>query len=313
MADDVDPIEAALEELDAEETKPPSSTIRRLLPIMLAVATLGGFGGVVWYAYSTGIREGSEFAAPILKPDGPSKVAPKSLGGQQIADQDKLVYGKIDKSSEPRRVERLLPPPENPLPAPVAKKPAPPPLPAPKLNVPKVPPTSELPAPPRSVPAPSAEKTAEPTKDENSAAEAKLAKPSKTIKDRSTPPKFSLPAAPVAKHKPAAAPSPKVASKAPIPAPKTPVAAPKPDPSKGYRIQIGSLRSAAAAKTAWEKWVKQHGAILGGFSLLVKRVELDKKGVYYRVQAGPLKDKAAAKRVCDALKQKKVGCFVVRP
>ena len=47
--------------------------------------------------------------------------------------------------------------------------------------------------------------------------------------------------------------------------------------------------------------------------MLVKRVELAKKGVYYRVQAGPVKDKAAANRICDSLKQKKVGCLVIRP
>ncbi len=90
MADDVDPIDAELEKLDAElekldaeETKPLSSGIRRLLPVLLAVVTLGGFAGVVLYAYNTGIREGSEFAAPVLKPDGPSKVAPKNPGGQK--------------------------------------------------------------------------------------------------------------------------------------------------------------------------------------------------------------------------------------
>ena len=33
----------------------------------------------------------------------------------------------------------------------------------------------------------------------------------------------------------------------------------------------------------------------------------------HRVQAGPLKDLAAARRICDALKQKKVGCLVIRP
>ena len=96
-------------------------------------------------------------------------------------------------------------------------------------------------------------------------------------------------------------------------APKPPQTAATPDPAKGYRIQIGSLRSEAAAKSAWAKRVKQHGAILGKLTLLVKRADLDKKGVYYRVQAGPLKDLAAAKRICDALKQKKVGCLVIRP
>ncbi len=295
MTDDVDPIEAELKELDAEETEPPSSSIRRLLPVVLAVITLGGFAAVVWYAYSTGVREGSEFAAPVLKPDGPSKVAPKNPGGETIPDQDKLVYGKIDKSAGSRKVERLLPPPEKPLPAPIARKPKPPPAPEPKLSVPKAPPTSKLPAPPPSVPV----APAKPLVKAPAAAKALPSKVKSVAKET--------------KAEKVTPPAPKIVSKPPKPAPKVPDAAPKLDPSKGYRIQIGSLRSEAAAKSAWQKRLKQHGAILGKLSLLVKRVELAKKGVYYRVQAGPVKDKAAANRICDSLKQKKVGCLVIRP
>jgi len=276
MADDVDPIEAELAKLDAEETKPPTGSVRRLLPITLALITLGGFAAVVWYAYSTGIREGSEFAAPVLKPDGPSKVAPKNPGGERIANQDKLVYSKIDKSNEGRKVERLLPPPEKPLPAPIARKPQAPPVPEPKLSVPKAPPTSQLPVASTSVPAPPANSVAKKPK----------------VKKVTAP---------------------KVTAKPLNPAPKVAAVTLKTDLSKGYRIQIGSLRSEAAAKVLWQKRLKQHGTILGKFSLLVKRADLDKRGVYYRVQAGPLKGLAAANRVCEALKEKKVGCLVIRP
>ena len=318
MADDVDPIDAELEKLDAElekldaeETKPLSSGIRRLLPALLAVVTLGGFAGVVWYAYNTGIREGSEFAAPVLKPDGPSKVAPTNPGGQKIADQDKLVYGKIDKSTEGRKVERLLPPPEKPLPVPIVRKL--PPVSEPKLEVPKAPPTSELPAPPTETLAEKAALKNNVTPEKEAPAVAKVApsagtsdvKPQKAERAAPPPPKVAV--------KPPAPPKPPAAPKSPAVAPKPTQTASKPDPAKGYRIQISSHRSEAAAKSAWAKWVKQHGAILGKLTLLVKRAELDKRGVYYRVQAGPLKDLAAARRVCDALKQKKVGCLVIRP
>lgn len=293
MADDVDPIEAELEKLDAEETKPPAGSVRRLLPITLALITLGGFAAVVWYAYSTGIREGSEFAAPVLTPDGPSKVAPKNPGGERIANQDKLVYSKIDKSNEGRKVERLLPPPEKPLPAPIARKPQAPPVPEPKLSVPKAPPTSQLSAASTSVPAPPANSVAKPP-----------------AVGKATPP-ASKPLAKKPKVKKVTAP--KVPVKSPKPAPKVAAVTPKTDFSKGYRIQIGSLRSEAAAKVFWQKRLRQHGTILGKFSLLVRRADLDKRGVYYRVQAGPLKGLAAAKRVCEALKEKKVGCLVIRP
>ncbi len=329
MSGDVDPIEAELAQLDAEEGGPPPRSVRRFLPATLAIITLVSFGAVIWYAYSTGVREGSEFAAPTLKPEGPSKVAPKSPGGQRIADQDKLVYGKIDKSAEGRKVERLLPPPENPLPAPIAKKPnaAPPPLPSPKLDVPKTPPTSELPPPPsitapRKVTAPA--KPERQSRNESVLAEIAPSAGGKKLEKKAVP---APPKPPAVVKKPTAVP--KQAAKAsavpsaPKPATVSPpakkAAAPravqvsKLDPSKGFRIQIGSLRSKEAANRAWVKQLKQHGKILSKLTLLVKRADLGKKGVYYRVQAGPLSNKTAAQRICDELKQKKVGCLVVRP
>lgn len=290
MSNDSDSIEAELAELDAEEGKPPSGAVRRLLPAALAVVTLASFIGVVWYAYSTGMREGSEFAAPTLRPDGPSKVAPKSPGGQQIADQDKLVYGKIDKSTEARKVERLLPPPENPLPAAVAA-PAPPPA----LDVPKSPPTSALPPPP-SITGPREASSDKPsTPNAKDLAEIAPSAGGAVVAKTVVPPKPK--------------PKPKQVAKASPPK----VAKPAPKPAKGYRIQIGSLRSEAAAQAAWQKHVKQNKTILSKLSLYVNKADLGKKGVYYRVQAGSLKNKAAAQRICDELKQKKVGCFVVAP
>jgi hypothetical protein len=291
MSNDTDSIEAELAALDAEEGKPPSGAIRRLLPAALAVVTLASFVGVVWYAYSTGMREGSEFAAPTLRPDGPSKVAPENPGGQQIADQDKLVYGKIDKSTEARKVERLLPPPENPLPAMVAA-PAPPPA----LDVPKSPPTSALPPPP-SITGPRKASSDNPAKSRPSAKDiAKIA----SSAGRAVAAKKVVP--PKLKPK-------QVAKKSP---PKK-FAKPAPKPATGYRIQIGALRSKAAAKAAWQKHVKQNKTVLSKLPLYVNKADLGKKGVYYRVQAGSLKNKAAAQRICDELKQKKVGCFVVAP
>jgi len=286
MADDIDPGEVELKKRHAEESKPLVSGLRRLLTALLATATLGGFAAVIWYAYNTGIQEGSEFAAPVLKSDGPSKVAPMNPGGQRIADQDKLVYGKIDKSTEGRKVERLLPPLEQPLPASIVLKQ--PPVPERKLEVPKAPPTSELKA--RGKQTPTTTKKPEIDRENQSSA-------------------VGAPIVNVPKSQKVTSPT-KVPAK---PLPKTSQTAAKLDPSKGFRIQIGSFRSEAAAKTAWEKRRKQHGKLLRKLALLVKRVDLNKRGVYFRVQAGPLRNRAAANRVCDALKQKKIGCLVIRP
>ncbi len=302
MVDRSDPIEAALDKIDAEDGKSPGKKLRRILFALAATVVFTGSGAAVWYAYSTGVREGSEFAAPVLKPAGQSKIAPLDPGGRKILDQDKKVFSVIDGSSGGRQAERLLPPPENPLPRPMARKPVvKPPLATPKLAVPKQPPA------PPSITAPE-----------------RMPPPAKLAAGKPPPPKpVSKPEAksdlkPASRPEPAAAPPPKpapaiakavAALKANKPVPK----AAKPAPGKGYRVQIASLRSAEGARRAWAERVKQSGGILAGLTLFVKRVEIPKKGTFYRVLAGPLLDKTAARRVCDALKQRNIGCFVSRP
>jgi hypothetical protein len=47
--------------------------------------------------------------------------------------------------------------------------------------------------------------------------------------------------------------------------------------------------------------------------LTVERADLGSKGIYYRVQAGPLADRAHAAALCDALKNDSVPCHIVVP
>ncbi len=316
MTHAADPIEAALDAIDAEDSTAPRGALRRVLPALAAIVALSAFGAVVWYAYSTGVREGSEVAAPLLKPSGLSKIAPREPGGREILDQDKRVYGVIDRSAGGRRVERLLPPPENPLPPPVAVTPTvAPPLPTPKLAVPKLPP------PPPSITAPA---TVPPPPPTPVAKAPPIPKPVAKLPPRpkptaSVPPPPKPVATPAAKPdlKPASKPEVAAVPKSAVPPPLKPVpAVAKAAPgtaSKGYRVQIASLRSAEAARREWAKRVKQSGGTLAGLTLFVKRVDIPKKGTYFRVQAGPLLDKTAARRVCDTLKRRKIGCLVVKP
>jgi len=93
-------------------------------------------------------------------------------------------------------------------------------------------------------------------------------------------------------------------------------AAPTPTPasaSGGYRLQLGALGSEDAAKQEWLRLQKQQPDILGKLSLTVSRVDLGAKGVYYRIQAGPIADAAAAAQSCATLKSRNVGCILVKP
>ena len=312
MASGDDPIEAELKKLDAEDEGGTPGNLRRYLPATLAVIAVVGFAGVVWYAYSTGIREGSEFAAPLLEPSGPSKVAPQDPGGREILDQDKLVYGTIDRTQDETRVERLLPPPENPLPVPVTPKPVePPPVATPQLGVPKIPPPPSITGPLESPGSTEAAKTAAADISNKAAGAADKAVAIPPLpKPVATPKKVEPPAVPVA----AAAPKPVPVAKPA--ATSKPAAKPAAKPAKSgadnFRVQIGSLRSEDAARTALTRRVKEAGPVLANLKFFVSKADIPGKGTYYQAQGGPFADKASAQKVCEALKKKKIGCFVVK-
>lgn len=162
-----------------------------------------------------------------------------------------------------------------PPPKPAEKKPEPPPAPpAPKPEPPK--PAPEPPAPPKPAPPP------EPKPPEPKPPEPKPPAP------KPQPPK-QTPPPPKAETEP-------------------PVAAP---PSDNYRVQIGAVRSKAAAQREWRRISQRNKEVLGNMQLFIQEVNIRDKGVFYRIQAGPLPDKALADLVCSRLAANKVPCFVV--
>ncbi len=73
------------------------------------------------------------------------------------------------------------------------------------------------------------------------------------------------------------------------------------------------MKSIDLAKSEWDRLQHQFPDALGGLKLTVQRADLGAKGVYYRVQAGPLADAAKAKKVCAELKLQQQQCLLVRP
>jgi cell division septation protein DedD len=92
-------------------------------------------------------------------------------------------------------------------------------------------------------------------------------------------------------------------------------AQPPSSPSKlaaGTRLQLGSLRSEDAARQEWERIKRKNSDLLGSLSATPVRADLGDKGIYYRIQAGPIADPAAAERICGELKQRSIGCILAR-
>lgn len=77
-------------------------------------------------------------------------------------------------------------------------------------------------------------------------------------------------------------------------------------------VQLGSLRSEEAAKVSWSRLQDQFPAELENLNLNIQQADLGERGMYYRVQAGPI-SKLQAGDVCRAVEAKKPGgCLVVK-
>jgi len=83
-------------------------------------------------------------------------------------------------------------------------------------------------------------------------------------------------------------------------------------PTGGWRIQIASVKSEDIAKSTWAKVQTANGDVLTNLKMQPIRVNLGDKGVWYRVQAGPL-DEKQAHSVCGTLKSRKSDCVIVPP
>lgn len=276
------------------------------LVILLAGLWIG-FGDRVMAMF--GSAEGN---VPVIAANpAPIKIRPDSPGGMQVPNQGRLVYGVVDGSSAQPRVERLLPSPEKPIAVDeVLKRSVPEASEVASANAPRGTADIDPSAPVRLTPSlPSVEDVTK------MVPPAPAPAPQKSTTTPPAPaPAISAPAPPpVPKAVPKAVAPPK--PKATQTARATPVpAAPATDLEKSYRVQLAASRTESAVRSAWDLLRRRHIDLLGELNLQVMRIDLGgTKGVFYRLRAGPLINSASAKALCERLKQRKLGCLVVKP
>jgi cell division septation protein DedD len=80
----------------------------------------------------------------------------------------------------------------------------------------------------------------------------------------------------------------------------------------GYRLQLAAVHSEAAAQQAWTRIKGEQKDLLGAIGGAWPRADLGERGIFYRVQAGPIDDAVKARRMCDELKRRRVACIIVR-
>jgi hypothetical protein len=293
---------------ESEVVWEPETTRRGLaLPFAIAAIALLVFGAILWWAYSSDPEQGGGEVPVIVAEDTPIKEKPAEEGGLEVPDQDKLVYDNIAEGEQPDgQVEQLLPAPEEPVAPPqpepavtAAAEPTPLPSSAEETDAALADAASTAPAAPEPVqPQAAASGASAPAAP---AAAAPAAAAPATGAEAAAPAPAAEPAAPAATQQ-AAAPA--------AAAPAEPV---QPAAGAGWKIQLAAVKSEQAARQEWGRMQKAHPDMLGDMRLTVQRADLGDKGVFFRIQAGPLPDRTTAEDVCAELKASKQPCLVVKP
>jgi hypothetical protein len=243
---------------------------RRLILLGVAVGVAAVSAAGLWWAQKAMTANVAPGEAPLLRADG----RPFKMRPQDPGGMAVPNVGRFiyESGASKDKVENLLPAPEEPLPREALPQPEPSPAPPPTVAATPAPEPAPAAAPP--------------------------------------PPVAATPLPPAAPPAPAA-PAPQAQ-----PAPHTPaapqqhaVAPAKPAPG-AVRLQLGAVRSEAAARTEWDRLRRQNADLLGPLGLSVSRLD-DARGTFFRIQAGPVEN-AAAERICGELKRRHVGCIVVR-
>lgn len=252
-----------------------------ILTLMVSIAAIASFGSVVWWAHNQDVRAGGKGLEPLVvqAPTTPTRVKPENAGGLVPPDQDKEVYNRISPGAVPVQPEKLLPGSTTPK------------LPAGGMPLPSAPKEPE------------ANKTPTPIQNANAAASTNATTGAPTTSPTPTPP----PNAPTVTQAPTTAPpstesGPSIAS----------LIEGMSGSTGGWRIQLASAKTEDVAKSTWAKLQAAHGDVLANLRMQPTKVDLGDRGVWYRVQAGPL-DEKQAHSVCGTLKSRKTDCVVVPP
>jgi len=300
----------------------------RWLPVSVAVLALLGFAGVVWYAYDWSSAATGGGKIPVIQASvAEDKVKPTNEAGMDVPNQESTVLNpQAAKAAE----EVLMPPPEEPVvlvdpkavnedvvvllgPSSVSTAPAAPKAPsadgsmqpAGTDTIAAIIAAQSQPQQQAQASAPSVE-SIEAEGEGTQAVEAPAAEPVPSV---AIPP--AAPAVATAGQAPAVTPA--AAPAAPtVPVPATGSASQPAIQAGAFLIQLASLTSVEAAEQTWSRLQRQHAGLLGDMAVNIQKAEIDGKGTYFRVQAGPLPNRATADDMCAQLKAAQQDCIVVK-
>lgn len=273
--------------------------------------------GVVWKLYVGASNNDGQNVPIVRADDNPFKVIPDDPGGMEIPHKDSTIFSSLKDAREgDNKIENLLAEDDNEEPMPRSQLFA-------GLNTEKNPDldnngqASPLDKPVGDIAqniGQEMEKTPEVAKEvvQDTVKDVVKITPKLEIPEAVVPEKVD----PVVKPVEAPKPDPVIVKKAALkaqPQPVKTIAAPSVSSSRagGYYIQLASVKSAQGAESEWKKILKKYSSQLSGYSHRVERADLGAKGVFYRIQAGPVsKDKATA--TCARIKKVTPGGCLVK-
>ncbi len=225
----------------------------------------------------------SEEIETILASQDVVKELPENAGGIVIPDQDKLVYNRIRSDNVTTKVESLFPEPE---------KPVVPQILAIEQNTPE--PTfvnvQEM-------------KTINPLEEANKSVKADESKKEEIqVVQVETP---------VVKQEEVLKPKKEEIELAPLNAPEVKKVE-TPSKKEIWRVQLFASNSKPAVEKAWKVMKTKHVKLLSNMSYLIKKVEIPRKGDFYRLQVGQFPTREMAEGMCSKLKAQKQDCIPVK-
>jgi tetratricopeptide (TPR) repeat protein len=80
--------------------------------------------------------------------------------------------------------------------------------------------------------------------------------------------------------------------------------------SSSSAIHLASFRTSKGAARGWSQIKRAHAKLVGGLDHKISKVNLGRKGTYFRLKVGPFNTSESAKSVCRELKRRRQFCKV---
>jgi cell division septation protein DedD len=264
---------------------------RRTLPVVAGGVALLVIAGLVWWMFRPDTPTVEEIPVVAAEP-GEVKTRPEEEGGMEVPNRDISVYEQIGSQPESSQPEVVMPAPETPIPPAGSEMVTTEPAAGPDEAADRA--QSEIDAVLRQLEASAAASGAVPQPAPETQA---------TGAAETTQPAAETAAQPAAEQ-------PQVAA-APAAEPAA-VTTTQPSSASGVRIQLAAFKSEDQARGAWSGMQQRFPNELGGLPLIIEQADLGAKGIFYRVQTGPLASREVASAMCDRLKVQGQTCIVAQ-